>query len=207
MSHPGCVRYNYKDRRVRQTQAVFDSLFYHYNLWTIWLSQNLICKLETTPTPNSSIFCNLGDIKTCETYVTLQSLILRVLNLYMISDLTKTFSSCSSNIFCAMSFIIKTIWKFCSSFGLVMVIMYESQTYWSHNTVHKCTYLLHGKYYLCVINYKNGDNIKLCGYIHQIPSMPSLLNCLLEHIIRKIQVNEMGLETNGTSASSLYWLY
>jgi len=88
-----------------------------------------------------------------------------------------------------------------------MVVINGSQTYGSHNTVHKCTFLLHVKYCLCVISYKNGDNKELCGYIHQISSTPSLLNCPLEHIIRKIQVNEMGLETNGTSTSSLYWLY
>jgi len=84
--------------------------------------------------------------------------------------------------------------------------MYGSQMYGSHNTVHKCAYLLHAKYYLCVINYKNGDNMELCGYIHQIPSMSGLLNCPLERIIRKIQVKEMGLETNGTSTSSIYRL-
>jgi hypothetical protein len=177
------------------------------NFWTIWLSQNLVCKLETTPTPNSSIFCNLGDIKTCWTNATLQPLMLRFLKLCRIADLTKTFSSSSSNIFYTMSFIMKTIWKFSFSFGLVMVVIHGSQTYGSHNTVHKCTYLLHVKYCLFVINYKNGDNVELCGYIHQIPSMPSLLNCPLEHITRKILVNEMGLETNGTSTSSLYWLY
>lgn len=55
-----------------------------------------------------------------------------------------------------------------------MVVIYGSPMYGSHNTVHKWTYLLHAKYYLCVINYKNGDNMELCGYIHQISSMLSL---------------------------------
>lgn len=175
------------------------------NFWNIWLSQNLVCKLDSTPTPNSSIFCNLGGIKTCETDLTLEPLILRVLKLCMIADLTTTFSSCSSNIFCAMSFIMKTIWKFSFFFGLVMVVINGSQMYGSHNTVHKCTYLLHVKYYLCVIDYKNGDNMELCGYIHQIPSMPSLWNCPLEHNIRIIQVNKMRLEANGTTTLSLQW--
>jgi len=73
----------------------------------------------------------------------------------------------------------KTIRKFSFSFGLVVVVIYGSQIYGSHNTVHKCTYLLDVKYYLCVISYKNGDNMELCGYIHQILSMPSFQNCPL----------------------------